>query len=143
MSAVDSENRPPRYVVGIDLGTTNSAAAYVDVEQAPDAVQTFAVPQITAPGVIEARETLPSFHYEPASGEFAVGALRLPWNDAEPAFAVGMFARDHGETVPGRLVASAKSWLCHAGVDRTAELLPWHGAADATRLSPVDAAARY
>src|SRR5690349_10265256 len=137
MSGVDPENRPSRYVVGIDLGTTNSAAAYVDTEQSPDAVQTFAVPQLTAPGVVEARETLPSFHYESAAGEFAPGALRLPWSAAdpkgtEPNFAVGLFARDHGETVPGRLVASAKSWLCHAGVDRTAELLPWHGAPDVT-----------
>src|SRR5690349_5858432 len=116
MSGVDPENRPSRYVVGIDLGTTNSAAAFVDTEQSPDAVQTFtvqnfSVPQITAPGVLETRETLPSFHYEPASGEFAPGALRLPWSAAEE-YAVGMFARDHGETVPGRLIASAKSWLC-------------------------------
>lgn len=143
MSDVDSTTRPPRYVVGIDLGTTNSAAAYVDTEQAPGVVQTFVVPQLTAPGVVEARETLPSFHYEPAPGEFAAGAMRLPWSGNDPEFAVGLFARDHGETVPGRLIASAKSWLCHAGVDRTAELLPWHGAADVTRLSPVDAAARY
>src|SRR4029079_6264151 len=106
-------------------------------------VETFVMPQLVAPGVVEGRETLPSFHYEPAAGEFAPGALRLPWNDVDPEFVVGRFARDHGETVPGRLIASAKSWLCHAGVDRTAELLPWHGAADVTRLSPVDAAARY
>lgn len=139
---------PPRYVVGIDLGTTNSALAYVDTHEPPGAhgerhVQTFATPQLVAPGVVEGRDTLPSFHYEPAAGEFAPGALRLPWSDGEPGFVVGRFARDHGETVPGRLIASAKSWLCHAGVDRTAELLPWHGADDVTRLSPVDAAARY
>lgn len=140
--------RPPRYVVGIDLGTTNSAAAYVDTESAAAEVVTFTVPQLTAPGTVEARETLPSFHYEPAPGEFASELLRLPWGDAntekgQAPFVVGRFARDHGETVPGRLIASAKSWLCHAGVDRTAELLPWHGAEDVTRLSPVDAAGRY
>jgi molecular chaperone DnaK (HSP70) len=144
---------PSRYVVGIDLGTTNSALAYIDTDETPGphgerVVRTFAVPQLTAPGVVEARETLPSFHYEPAAGEFAPGSLRLPWargerTVGETEYVVGRFARDHGETVPGRLIASAKSWLCHAGVDRTAELLPWHGADDVTRLSPVDAAARY
>ena len=138
---------PSRYIVGIDLGTTNSAMAFVDTEEASAdgarRVHDFAVPQITAPGVIEARDTLPSFHYEPAAGEFAVGAMRLPWQDREPDYVVGTFARDHGETVPGRLISSAKSWLCHAGVDRTAELLPWHGAEDVTKLSPVDVGARY
>ncbi|MCE9606696.1 MAG: hsp70 family protein [Planctomycetia bacterium] len=138
---------PSRYIVGIDLGTTNSAMAFVDTEQAElgaaSQVQDFPVPQIVAPGVIEARDTLPSFHYEPAGGEFAAGAMRLPWQDRDPPYVVGTFARDHGETVPGRLISSAKSWLCHAGVDRTAELLPWHGAEDVVKLSPVDVGARY
>lgn len=138
-----NQDRPSRYFVGIDLGTTNSALAYVDVEQAPDVVQTFGVPQLTAPGAVEARDTLPSFHYQPAAGEFASGALRLPWQSGDAEHFVGVLARDHGETVPGRLISSAKSWLCHAGVDRTAELLPWHGADDVTRLSPVEVAARY
>ncbi len=144
----DPDAAPSRYVVGIDLGTTNSALAYIDTEAAPGgvqnlAVQTLAVPQIVAPGVIEPRETLPSFHYAPAAGEFVPGALRLPWETAEHDYCVGVFARDHGETVPGRLISSAKSWLCHSGVDRMAELLPWHGAADVPKLSPVDVGARY
>ncbi len=144
----DPDAGPSRYVVGIDLGTTNSALAYIDTEAAPGdvqnlAVQTLAVPQLVAPGVIEPRETLPSFHYAPAAGEFVPGALRLPWETAEHDYCVGVFARDHGETVPGRLISSAKSWLCHSGVDRMAELLPWHGAADVPKLSPVDVGARY
>jgi len=148
MAKDDPTSGPSRYIVGIDLGTTNSAMAFVDTEEpvaagASPRVQDFAVPQITAPGVIEARDTLPSFHYEPAAGEFAPGALKLPWHDREPGYVVGTYARDHGETVPGRLISSAKSWLCHAGVDRTAELLPWHGAEDVTKLSPVDVGARY
>lgn len=148
MANDDPTSGPSRYIVGIDLGTTNSAMAFVDTEEAVAAgasprVQDFPVPQITAPGVIEARDTLPSFHYEPAAGEFAAGALRLPWSDREPGYVVGTYARDHGETVPGRLISSAKSWLCHAGVDRTAELLPWHGAEDVAKLSPVDVGARY
>src|SRR5947208_11364324 len=133
-----------RYVVGIDLGTTNSAMAYVDTEEGVGwRVRDFAVPQVVGAGEVEARETLPSFHYEAGAGEFAAGALRLPWDRQDPKYAVGVFARDHGAAVPGRLIVSAKSWLCHPGVDRTAGLLPWHGAPDVERLSPVDVSARY
>ncbi len=141
--ARSTNDHPPRFVIGFDLGTTNSAVAYVDTEENPWRVQTFAVPQLVAPGEIEARETLPSFHYQPGQGEMARGTLRLPWNAEDSAYAVGVFARDQGTAVPGRLIASAKSWLCHTGVDRTAALLPWHGAADVERLSPVDVSARY
>jgi molecular chaperone DnaK (HSP70) len=134
---------PARYVVGIDLGTTNSAVAYVDTEESPWRVRTFAVPQLVAPGQVEALETLPSFHYQPAAAEFAPAAMRLPWSKEEPGYAVGFFARDQGTVVPGRLINSAKSWLCHSGVDRMADLLPWQGAADVDRLSPIEVSARY
>ncbi len=139
----DLQEQPSRYVVGIDLGTTNSAMASVDSTAEPWSVETFAVPQLVAGAVVEARETLPSFHYQAAEGEFAPGALRLPWRSREDEFFVGTFAQTHGETAPGRLITSAKSWLCHAGVDRTADLLPWHGAADVARISPVMASSRY
>ncbi len=142
-SASQPDASPARYVVGIDLGTTNSAVAAVDTAESPWQVRTFAVPQLVAPGQVEARETLPSCHYEPAAGELAAGAMRMPWQSADPDHVVGFFARDHGAMVPGRLIVSAKSWLCHSGVDRTAPLLPWHGAPDVDRLSPVDASARY
>src|SRR5687768_2153211 len=142
-SASDDSARTSRYVVGIDLGTTNSAVAFVDAEAPQWSVRTFPVPQLVAAGQVEARETLPSFHYQPANGEFAAGALRLPWQAADDDHVVGFFAQSHGEMVPGRLVTSAKSWLCHAGVDRTAELLPWHGAADVPKVSPVEVSGRY
>src|ERR671936_627808 len=132
-----------RFVVGIDLGTTNSAVCYIDTDDARWQVHTLAIPQVVAPGEVEARDTLPSFHYEAAAGEFAHGAWRLPWDTTEPRYTVGVFARDHGATVPGRLIASVKSWLCHSGVDRTAAILPWHGAADVERLSPVAVSSRY
>jgi hypothetical protein len=132
-----------RFVVGIDLGTTNSAVGYVDTAAPRWQVHTFAIPQYVAPGELEARETLPSFHYEAAQGEWGNGALRLPWDTSEPHYAVGVFARDHGATVPGRLIASTKSWLCHSGVDRSAAILPWHAAPDVERLSPVDVSSRY
>ncbi len=142
MSA-DVSATSPRYVVGIDLGTTNSAVTYVDTEAAAWRVRTFAVPQVVAPGEVETRETIPSFHYQPAAEELGRGAMRLPWSDQEPGHVVGFFARDHGTMVPGRLIASAKSWLCHSGVDRTADLLPWQGAAEVERLSPVEVSGRY
>lgn len=144
MNIVDEpSDSPSRYVVGIDLGTTNSAVAFVDTAAEVWRVETFAVPQLVAAGVVEARETLPSFHYQRGAGEFSVGALRLPWTSGDPDSAVGVFARDQGANSPGRLIASAKSWLCHSGVDRLAELLPWHGAPDVERLSPVEASGRY
>ena len=130
-------------MVGIDLGTTNSAACYVDTSEDPWQVRVFAVPQLVAPGLVEARETLPSFHYQPAAGEFSPETLRLPWSKEPPDHAVGFFARDHGTLVPGRLAVSAKSWLSHSGVDRTAPILPWHGAADVEKLSPVEVSGRY
>ena len=90
-------DRPPaRYVVGIDLGTTNSAAAYVDTLEVPWQVRILMVPQLVAPGLVEARDTLPSFHYEAAAGEAAGGALRLPWDQADASVAVGVFARPRG-----------------------------------------------
>ena len=148
-AASANETTPSRYVVGFDLGTTNSAVTYVDTAEEPWQVRTFAVPQLVAAGQHEARETLPSFYYQPAVGEMSPAALRLPWTEkGTPAsealpHVVGVFAREHGAEAPGRLVNSAKSWLCHSGVDRTAALLPWHGAADVERLSPVEVSARY
>ena len=97
----------PRYTVGIDLGTTNSALAYVDTTRSPVDVVTFPIPQLVAAGTAEALEVLPSFHYEPATGEFAAGQLRLPGRAGDEAVLVGRFARDHGTQVPARLVASA------------------------------------
>ncbi len=141
-TGTEAADGPARFVVGIDLGTTNSAVGFVDTARPELRVETFLVPQLVAPGEIDARDTLPSFHYQAAQGEFPADALRLPWDKSAPDYCVGVFARDHGAASPGRLIASAKSWLCHAGVDRTAPLLPWHGAPDAERLSPVDASAR-
>jgi hypothetical protein len=116
--------------------------AYLDTLQPKRRIQTFRVPQIVAPGVVESRETLPSFHYQPATGEFAANALQLPWPETG-GYLVGQFARDHGTMVPGRLIGSAKSWLCHSGVDRNANLLPWQGAEDVERVSPVVVSSRY
>lgn len=136
-------NASARFVVGIDLGTTNSAVAYVDTAARPWRVEHFKIPQLVAPGQTEAWAVLPSFHYQPAPREFPPGSLRLPWQTADGDYVVGVFAREQGALQPGRLVSSAKSWLCHGGVDRQAPLLPWYAAPDVSRISPVEASARY
>ncbi len=136
------ETQSSRYVVGIDLGTTNSAMTFVDTASDPWKVRVCPVPQLVAAGLVETRETLPSFHYEAAADEFPPTALDLPWQKISP-IATGVFAREQGRLVPGRVIDSAKSWLCHTGVDRTTDLLPWHGASDIPRLSPVEVSARY
>jgi hypothetical protein len=134
-----------RYLIGIDLGTTNSALAYLDLRHArggkPD-IKPFPVPQLVAPGELRDRALLPSFLYLPGEHDLPPGATALPW-DPQRHFAAGEFARNHGGKVPGRLVSSAKSWLCHAGVDRSAALLPWTAPPDVPRISPVEASARY
>jgi molecular chaperone DnaK (HSP70) len=136
-----------RYVVGIDLGTTNSALAYADTrEAAADAsvspIQALPIPQLLASGEVGERPVLPSFLYLPAEKEFPAGSLDVPWKKKAER-AVGSFARDHGAKVPGRLVASAKSWLSHTGVDPKSALLPWSAPPDLAKVSPVDASAAY
>jgi molecular chaperone DnaK (HSP70) len=132
-----------RFVVGIDLGTTNSVVAFSDVSgDDPGPLQVFAIPQVVAVGSVEARPLLPSFLYVPAAGEFPADALRLPWNDA-PDHLVGHFAHKRGAEVPARLVASAKSWLSYAGVDRTTPILPWGSPDDVAKLSPVAVSTAY
>src|SRR5262245_29034825 len=131
---------PARYLVGIDLGTTNTACAWVDTRAGRE-IRIFDVPQLVAPGQRDARPTLPSFVYLAGAHDVPPGSLDLPWASGRD-FCVGWLAREQGARVPGRLVASAKSWLCHGGVDRTAAILPWGGGADVTKISPVEASAR-
>ena len=135
----------PRYLVGIDLGTTNTALAYVDTAArnvGGPRLHTFDVPQVVAAGQVGAPDLLPSFLYLPGPHDLAPGAIDLPWK-ANPPEAVGVFARTYGAKIPGRLVSSAKSWLSHPGVDRTAPLLPWAAPPDVPRLSPLEVSARY
>jgi len=135
-----------RYAIGIDLGTTHSALSYVDLE-ASDGEQTahgvLPVPQLTAPGTVEALPLLPSFLYLPHPDELAPGELALPWNTDGDSAVAGEMARSRGATTPIRLVSSAKSWLCHPGVDRRAAILPSDAPEEVTRVSPLDASTRY
>src|SRR5262249_44564345 len=112
----------PRYLIGIDLGTTNSALAFIDLQRKPrdgkPEVQTFPVPQLVNPGEVKTRQLFPSFLYLPGLHDLPARATALPW-ERECNYVVGEFARNHGAKVPGRMATSAKSWLCHAGVDRS------------------------
>jgi molecular chaperone DnaK (HSP70) len=135
-----------RYVVGIDLGTTNSALAYADgnamEDGEPGPIASLPIPQVVAVNDVSERPLLPSFLYLPAAKEFPAGAFDLPWK-SPPDRVLGVFAREHGAKVPGRLVSSAKSWLSHAGVDRRAPILPWTANDDVSKVSPVAAEAAY
>jgi len=135
-----------RYLIGIDLGTTNSALAYVDAQTAPRTgkpnIQTFQVPQLVNARELGRKPLLPSFLYLPGAHDLTPGATKLLWNESPPDV-IGEFARNHGGRIPGRLVTSAKSWLCHSGVDRTAPLLPWAAPPELQRLSPLEVSARY
>lgn len=129
---------------GIDLGTTNCALAFASVsedgEERADGV--FAIPQLVDSGLVEPRNTLPSFLYLPASHETAGLNLSLPWDEVN-MLAVGTMARKEGSKKPDRLISSAKSWLSQEGVDRGKPILPWKGAEDVTPLSPVAASTEY
>ncbi|PYT30029.1 MAG: nucleotide-binding protein [Acidobacteria bacterium] len=136
-----------KYVIGIDLGTTNSALAYTEIR--PDAdpfdmpeVRLMDIPQLVNPGEVRDEPLLPSSLYVLGATDFPAGSVALPW-DAEPPFVTGRLAQKRGVENAGRLVASAKSWLSHAGVDRTAPILPWNAPEGVPKLSPVDASSRY
>ena len=128
-----------RYVVGIDLGTTNSALAYSEAESpaqngaTSSAIETLPVPQVVSPGDVSELALLPSFLYLPAAREFPPGSLDLSWKSTADRL-VGTFAREHGAKVPGRLVSSAKSWLSHTGVDRRSPILPWTAVEDVSKV---------
>ncbi|HRD65214.1 MAG TPA: Hsp70 family protein [Candidatus Competibacter sp.] len=134
-----------RYAVGIDLGTTHCVMAAVDLvasDQDDVAQWTVPIPQLTAPGAVEERPMLPSFLYLPHPDELRPDDRTLPWGERLP-FVVGELARAMGGRTPIRLVSSAKSWLCHPGVDRRAAILPVEAPDEVERVSPLQASMRY
>ncbi|MFO0865795.1 MAG: Hsp70 family protein [Gemmataceae bacterium] len=132
-----------RFVVGIDLGTTNCALAYFDTGAGDEPkLQHFQIPQVVAPGAVEPKSLLPSFLYLPGPNEQPAGALNLPWAPNRD-YSVGEFARNFGSQVPTRLVSSAKSWLCHPGIDRRQQILPWKAPEGGRKVSPVEASTIY
>lgn len=142
---IEIDNIPYNFVVGIDLGTTNSAIAYVDLTKGDaekKVIRFLDVPQLRAPGEIDTFPVLPSFLYIPGQHDMPAGSTSLPWNSGRQ-YVVGEMAREQGALVPGRLVSSAKSWLCHGGVDRSSNILPWGKDVDVEKVSPIEASARY
>lgn len=134
-----------RYCVGIDLGTTNSVVAWVDLtrcerEKAP--VEVLGIPQLSAPGEVEERVLLPSFLYLPHPDELRLEDRVLPWR-AQVEHIVGGLARELGSKTPIRLVSSAKSWLCHAGVNPKSAFLPIEAPEEVPRVSPYQATLEY
>src|SRR5690606_13315014 len=115
---------------------------YVDLTEPDRPIRRFEIPQLVAAGELGWRPMLPSFLYLPGAYDLPAGATALTW-DLERDYAVGEFAREQGARVPGRLVSSAKSWLAHGGVDRTAPILPWGAGEDVAKVSPVEASRRY
>src|SRR6185503_14601581 len=133
-----------RYVIGVDLGTTNCALASRDasLDDAQARIDIRGVTQVVNPGEVAERPLLPSFLYLPGDLDFPAGSTALPW-DPQPTAIVGELARKRGAENPVRLVASAKSWLSFAGAQRTAPILPWGAPAEVPHISPVDASAAY
>ncbi|MGF6997527.1 Hsp70 family protein [Paraburkholderia sp. GAS32] len=148
-----TEVKQKRYSVGIDLGTSNTVLAYAAAGS--QEIRVFEIDQLVSLGEVSARPLLPSVRYHAAPGELRAGDLQLPWrapdgsignaagSQQDPPVVIGRLARALGGQVPGRLVASAKSWLSHASVDRVAPILPWGAADDVRKVSPVEASASY
>lgn len=136
---------PKRFSVGIDLGTTHCVLSYAEITDSDDgefSQQVMAIPQLTSPGVVEDSFQLPSFLYQAHQAELAEGSTSLPWN-AKPDYLVGEIARNLGSKTPIRLVSSAKSWLCHAGVDCKSPILPADAPDEVGRISPFQATTAY
>jgi hypothetical protein len=133
----------PRYVVGIDLGTTHTALAYAPIQDDPTqpapSVEVLGIPQLVAQGTVESRELLPSFFYVAHASD---GPQALPW-DKKRTYVVGEHARTRGVDAPARVITSAKSWLGHPTVDRRGAILPAGAPEDVERISPVEASWRY
>lgn len=138
-----------RHAIGIDLGTSHTVVAHVPLGGSAADIALLDIPQRSTAGEVVAQPLLPSVRYQAAPGELG-DAWREPWppqqaHEQAPAV-IGRWARELGAAVPGRLVASAKSWLSHAGVDRTAPILPWgmgEGGEDVAKISPLQASGSY
>lgn len=156
-TAREKDLGPSRFVVGIDLGTTNSALAFVDTATLDDrgagaTIQTLDVPQVTAPGTLEPRPLLPSFLYLASAEELGSGGFALPWGAPPEGRVAGTLAARRAAEAPDRVVSSAKSWLCNERIDRTAPILPWvpdggiateEASTEVARVSPLAASTAY
>jgi hypothetical protein len=129
-----------KYCIGIDLGTTNSVLAFAPAQESEALIAVLPIPQLTAPGTVERRLSLPSFLFRSLPSQDAsldVPGIRSPFG------IVGEYARRVASEQPDRVVAAAKSWLCHSAVDRTSPLLPYESEVADLQISPLDATTAY
>ena len=131
-----------KYILGIDLGTTNSVLSYAALDTEAADVKLLDIPQHVSASTIESRTSLPSFTYLGTVDEGRDGAFNLPWAEAR-TFAVGRFAQDRAAEAPDRTIGAAKSWLCHQRVDRRQPILPWNAPDEVDKISPVTASQVY
>ncbi|MDF2154651.1 Hsp70 family protein [Vibrio sp. CAU 1672] len=141
-SQAAAEQQSPKFSVGIDLGTTHCVMSFIDTHDEESRVQVMPIPQLTAPGTVETRSQLGSFLYQPHEHEMNPASRVLPWS-GEPRALVGAIARNLGSKTPIRLVASAKSWLCHGGVNRREAFLPAGSPEEVAKVSPLRATELY
>jgi len=137
-----TEKGKARFILGFDLGTTNSVLAYAPLDVENPEVELLSLPQLVSSGTVESRTMLPSFAYLANPHEAGGGALDLPWAKQRD-FAVGEYARRQGAEVPDRTVGAAKSWLAYSRVDRHQPILPWGASESVAKISPVAASQRY
>lgn len=136
------QQQAPKFSVGIDLGTTHCVLSFIDTTNEDARVEVMPIPQLTAPGTVETRSQLGSFLYQPHEHEMNSGSRVLPWS-SEPKALVGAIARNLGSKTPIRLVASAKSWLCHGGVNRRDAFLPAGSPEEVEKVSPLKTTELY
>lgn len=130
-----------KYLVGIDLGTTNTVVTWTPISAAeaetPAEINLFSLVQEQAKGAVEKLEVMPSFIFERLKEKPV-----LNWED-DSQYIIGDYARERGAEVPDRLISSAKSWLCNTRIDRTQPVLPWNSPEENTRISPLSAMAVF
>ncbi|TWT32323.1 Chaperone protein DnaK [Posidoniimonas corsicana] len=131
-----------KYLIGVDLGTTNSVVAYVPLDAEQPEVQLLQLPQLVAASTVEQRGALPSFLYLAPLHEVESGGLDVPWENGR-RYCVGEYARRRSAEMPDRTVVAAKSWLGHSRVDRRQPILPYGAPKEVDAVSPVTATQRY
>jgi molecular chaperone DnaK (HSP70) len=132
-----------QYIIGIDLGTTNSALASAPAGGVENpSVTLFPIAQLANPGEVAEFDLLPSSLYIPGEKEFVEGALALPWNP-QPTYITGRFARTRGVENAGRLISSAKSWLSNQAADPSQPLLPLSAPEGVAKISALEASRQY
>ena len=138
----EPQQQGAKFSVGIDLGTTHCVLSFIDTTNEDARVEVMPIPQLTAPGTVETRSQLGSFLYQPHEHEMNEASRVLPWS-TEPKALVGAIARNLGSKTPIRLIASAKSWLCHGGVNRRDAFLPAGSPEEVEKVSPLKATELY